>query len=121
MQPQLIDNFMITSRWQSSLETIPRKVSALSREPALYYIGRTSGTNAKKALTTRYDDFKKSYQPNSMYAVFKSSSESATGQMERALVDYYYGHGLCINRVPDGRGKTGAGPYYFVYVAVSER
>jgi hypothetical protein len=69
MLPVFSDRFILTGGWRASLETVRRKISALTREPAVYYIGRTSGTSAIKAMKTRYDDFKKGYLLGSMYAV----------------------------------------------------
>lgn len=111
------DSFIITGGWRSSLESIRRKISALTREPAVYYVGRTSGADPITAMKTRYDDYKKVNLLSRMYAVYGSSSESSTKNMEDDLAKYYYDHGGCLNRVPDKRGRTGSGPYFYVYVA----
>ena len=103
------------------LEALTRRIAAYAREDSnvkKMYIGIASGGDADSALRRRYDDYKAEEGITEMVAIYVSSSEGNTRDVEDALVAYFDSHSRCINRTGGGGGRPSAGPNYYVYLAL---
>lgn len=102
-------------------DALIRSIAAYCREDrnvVKMYIGIGSGSDAISAMKRRYDDFKRDEDINHMVALYSSSSEGNSKEMEKALCDYFYLHGRHINRAPGGGGRPSGGPCYYIYLAM---
>ena len=104
------------------LETLKRRVAGFCRADSnvkKMYIGIASGTDARSAMARRFDDYKREEGINLMIALYASSSQDSTREVEDELVRHFdMVHPRCINRTGGGGGRGSAGPVYFVYLAV---
>jgi hypothetical protein len=103
------------------VESLKRSIAAFARADSnvkKMYIGIASGEDAVSAMKRRVDDYKLEEGINEMVALYQSSSEGNTREVEDALVEYFDSHGRCINRTGGGGGRRSAGPNYYVYLAL---
>merc|ERR1711907_449984 len=114
------DNCM-TGGKHAVLSSLIRSVAAYCREDSnvkKMYIGIASGDDAKAAMKRRYDEYKEDEGLNHMVALYASSSEENTRDVEAALEEYFRKNGRNINRTGGGGGRPSAGPNYYVYLAM---
>ena len=108
--------------WTSQVqESLTRTVAAICRADSnvkKFYIGKASGSNAEEDMRRRYDAYKEDEGINEMRAIYFSNSEKNALAAETYIEDKFKENGKQINRAPGGQGRPGAGPNYYVYVAV---
>lgn len=83
-----------------------------------FYIGVASGADMKAALNSRYDTVKADFGISHMYGIYHSSSEAHSRAVEKQLCTYFEDHKLLLNERDGGGGRKGAGPNFYVYLAL---
>ncbi len=116
-----IENKIMTGNKNQVLEALTRAIAAYIRQDRnvkLFYIGIASGSNLTDALRRRYDRYKRDCGFNHIVGLYQSSSLDNTRFVERELDDNFCDDRRCANRTGGGAGREGAGPKFFVYLAL---
>lgn len=144
-----ITNTYFSGHRGTIIPTLTRSINAIIREgrrPDFFYIGIASGYDYYFALKRRIDEKKIEKGVNHMHLLYQSSSQKNTKLLEEALIWHFKGRDpdykkigriaplvgsisghrtasglehLFWNDMPGGGGRPGAGPYYYLYLAVS--
>lgn len=108
--------------WTSQVqESLTRTVAAICRSDSnvkKFYIGKASGSDAITAMKRRFDDYKIDEGINEMRAIYYSNSQTNCDEAERYVEKKFSENGRQINRTGGGGGRPGAGPNYYLYIAV---
>ena len=114
----------VRTGWPSEkLETLKRSVAQYCRrdyDVTKMYIGKASGRYPEAAMKQRYDDFKRKKGFNRMIAIYETTSEKNSNEVERELIDHFEDRkkGIIINKRGGGGGPPSEGPNYYVYLAL---
>lgn len=106
--------------------TLRRSIAQIVRAGSGYvrlYIGIASGHDHWTALANRVDQKKKDAKVSTMYLLYRSSSLANTTELERRLVNHFreiFTEDALWNSTGGGGGRRGAGPNFYVYLAVSD-
>jgi hypothetical protein len=110
------------SGWPSNqLAGLTRAVAQYVKEGSnvkSFYIGIASGADLLPALKSRYDDVKKGSGISHVYCIYSSKTSKHTTELEAQLLQHFKGQARNINEVAGGGGNTGAGPNFYVYLAL---
>lgn len=100
------------------MEILQDDLDRYSRGASVEYIGMTSGNDGRSAMSSRYDDYKRSLEINEMRLLYETSSPNHVREVERRLINYRSNSDINKNRTGGGGGDIPEGARrYFVYVA----
>lgn len=115
------DDECLTGGKLQVMEPLIRKVAQYcrgDRNVKKMYIGIASGSDAVAAMKRRYDDYKAEEGLNHMVAIYQSTSQINSREVEGELCEYFQDHGANINRTGGGGGRDSSGPSFYVYLAM---
>lgn len=121
-----ITNSYFTGHPEVIWPSLKRSVSQVCREGrgvGLYYIGVASGLDHVSALASRIDLKKKARDTTHMYLLYQSTTERYTRRLEDWLIEHFrdlVGDPRVWNDADGGGGRPGAGPNYYLYLAVTK-
>lgn len=106
--------------------SLRRSIAAIARADRgvhLFYIGIASGPDHWMALSRRIDTKKVEAAVSTMHLLYRSGSLSNTTELERRLIIRFQevkSDDRIWNSTGGGGGRRGAGPNYYLYLAVTQ-
>jgi len=83
-----------------------------------FYIGVASGPNLQPALKKRFDEYKRSWGCNEMWALYSSTSQTNTLTLEKELVKTYREYPGFLNRISGGGSAPTSAKMKYLYLAL---